>query len=134
MLFSRLEHPNSWWCDFDSIFKKVDEDEEKVLKWENEEKRTQELNAINIYRKRVGDEFEKDLTENKEKLEQANNECREIVEYIHYKIDPNIVYYMEKSGTLIDDDVKEAKEVEKETNEIIRENYFKTRTIHGNTK
>jgi hypothetical protein len=83
MLFWRLEHPDTWWCDFDRVFKTVDEDKEKVLKRENEEKITQELNAIDIYRKRIGDEFEKELTEVKEKLEQVKNECREIVEYLH---------------------------------------------------
>jgi hypothetical protein len=46
------------------------------------------------------------LTENKEELEQAKNECRDIVEYIHYKVDPSIEYYMEKSEILIDDAVK----------------------------
>jgi hypothetical protein len=106
MIFWRLEHPDTWWCDFDRVFKKVDEDEEKVLKEENEEERTQELEAIDIYRKRIGEEFEKDLTEDKDNLEHTKNECREIVQYIHYKVDPSIEYYMEKSGILIDEDVK----------------------------
>jgi hypothetical protein len=39
MLFWRLEHPDTWWCDFDTTFKKIDEAENKTLKWENEEKR-----------------------------------------------------------------------------------------------
>jgi hypothetical protein len=40
------------------------------------------------------------------KLEQVKNECREIVSYIHYKVDPSIEYYMEKNGVYIDEDVK----------------------------
>jgi hypothetical protein len=40
------------------------------------------------------------------KLEQAKNECREIVSYLHYKVDPSIKYYMERNGVNIDEDVK----------------------------
>jgi hypothetical protein len=38
MLFWRLEHPNTWWCDFDKVFTTVDKDEEEVMKWENKKK------------------------------------------------------------------------------------------------
>jgi hypothetical protein len=106
MLFRRLEHQYIWWCDFDRIFQRVDNDEKKVMKWENKEKREQELQAIKIYRKNVGENFENRLTENHDNLIQVKNECREIVECIHYKVDPSIEYYMEKSGILIDEDVK----------------------------
>jgi hypothetical protein len=36
----------------------------------------------------------------------VKNECREIVSYIHYTVDPSIEYYMKKSGILIDEEVK----------------------------
>jgi hypothetical protein len=42
----------------------VDEDEEKVKKWENEEKKKQELQAIEIYRLNIGENFEKKLIVN----------------------------------------------------------------------
>jgi hypothetical protein len=73
------------------------------MKWENKEKRELELQAIEIYRRNVGEDFENKLTENHDKLIQVKNEYREIIEYIHYKVDPSIEYYMGKSGILIDD-------------------------------
>jgi hypothetical protein len=76
------------------------------MKWENKEKRELELQAIEIYPRNVGEDFENKLTETHDKLIQVKNECREIIEYIHYKVDPSIEYYMEKSGILIDEDVK----------------------------
>jgi hypothetical protein len=56
--------------------------------------------------KNFGEDFENKLTKDHNKLKEVKNECREIVEYIHYKVDPSIEYYMEKSEILIDEDVK----------------------------
>jgi hypothetical protein len=96
MLFWRLEHPYLWWCDFHSTFKRLEEAEKDVSKWENKEKREKELQAIDIYRRNIGEDFEDKLTEDHDELEQVKNECREIIQYIHYKIDPSIEYYIEK--------------------------------------
>jgi hypothetical protein len=106
MLFWRLEHPDTWWCDFNRVFKEIDEDEEKISKEKDVDKRAREHEAIDIYRKRIGEEFEKDLTEDKDNLEQTKHECREIVQYIHYKVDPSIEYYLEKNRVYIDEDDK----------------------------
>jgi hypothetical protein len=105
MLFWRLEHPDTWWCDFNTTFKKIEE-ENKTLKREDEEKRTEELKAIDVYRKKIGEKSEESLTEDKDELVQVKKECREIVQYIHYEVDPSIEYFMEKNGVAIDDDVK----------------------------
>jgi hypothetical protein len=52
MLFLRLEDPYLWWCDFDDTFRKLEEAEKDVNKWENEERREKELQVIDIYRKK----------------------------------------------------------------------------------
>jgi hypothetical protein len=106
MLFWRLKHPDTWWCDFDRTFEEINEEEKRVSEIEDEEKRTKETEAFNIHRKNIGEKFEEVLSERKEKLEQAKNECREIIQYIHYQIDPSIECYMKNSEKPIDEDVK----------------------------
>jgi hypothetical protein len=40
--------------------------------------------------------FENGLKNNTEELEKVREQCKEIINYIHGRIDPSIEYYMEK--------------------------------------
>jgi hypothetical protein len=46
------------------------------------------------------------LTGDHNKLGHVKKDCKEIISYIHDKVDPSFEYYKEKNGTDNDDEIK----------------------------